>query len=279
MKFATILTCFNRKEKTRSCLENLFKQKLPKGASLQVFICDDNSSDGTSEMLKNEFPKCEITMGDGFLYWGRGMRAAWEYANQSGKFDFFLWLNDDTFLLENALVKLIEDYNRIGKAAIITAACKKPDTEIFSYGGSTDLGKVIPNGRIQKVNYINGNLVLIPNQIFRKIGFNSAKYTHYLGDFDYGLRAQKEGFECYTSSSYLAECDFNSTQNWADPTKSFRERWKMVHNVKGRAISEYVSYKTYHYGKFNGLRSIIDTTLRLVFTDDYLKVRKKLFNK
>lgn len=279
MKIAVLLTCFNRKEKTKLCLNNLYSQDLPSSSDLEVFICDDNSTDGTSDMIKREFPKCRITLGNGFLYWGGGMRAAWELANQSGEFDFFLWLNDDTFLLENTIIKLIEDYNRIGKPAIITAACKKPGTEIFSYGGSSHLGNIIPNGRIQKVEFINGNLVLIPNQIFKEIGFNSTKYTHYLGDFDYGLRAQKEGFECYTTSTYLAECDFNSIQNWADPAKSFRERWKMLHNVKGRAISEYVTYKSYHYGRFNGIRSFIDISCRLIFTDKYLSLRKNLFHK
>ena len=56
---------------------------------------------------------------------------------------------------------------------------------------------------------IKGNLVLIPRVIYKQIGILSNDYTHALGDNDYGLRAIKNGFSCYTTKKFLATCPPN----------------------------------------------------------------------
>jgi len=52
MEIAVLITVFNRKEKTLSCLKSLFNQKLDKKITLKVFLTDDNSSDGTADAVK-----------------------------------------------------------------------------------------------------------------------------------------------------------------------------------------------------------------------------------
>lgn len=243
-------------------------------------MCDDNSSDGTSEMLEREFPQVKIAKGNGSLFWGGGMRKAWSFAKESDDFDAYLWLNDDTFILPRGLKELLGEYRSIGSAAILSTACKIPGTVEFSYGGHHEnMRPLPPNGAVQKVTYINGNLVLIPKEIEEKIGIISSIYTHYLGDFDYGVRAKAAGFTCYTTSKYLAECEANPPTDWADPKLPLSERWKIAHDVKGRAISEYISFKTYHNGRLVGLKSFIDTYLKLIFTDRYVKFRNLILRK
>ncbi|WP_296705568.1 glycosyltransferase family 2 protein [Algoriphagus sp.] len=280
MEVAILLTCFNRKAKTKACLENLRTQNIPAEFSFRVFICDDGSSDGTSEMLKKDFPDVCVVKGNGKLFWGGGMSKAWKLAKETAQFDYYLWLNDDTFLLPDALSALFSEYKSIGRTAILTAACKEPGTFKFTYGGLMDeYIPLIPNGELQEVRFINGNLVLIPKEIEEKIGVISSLYTHYLGDFDYGLRALRAGFPCFTTSKYLAECESNPFPNWSDPNLPLRKRWKIAHDVKGRAVSEYISFKSYHYGKIVGFKSLIDIYLKLFFTDSYVDFRNKILNK
>jgi GT2 family glycosyltransferase len=277
---AVLITCFNRSEKTRCCLLNLYDQELPKNVSFEVFLCDDNSTDGTGEMLELEFPQVKVVKGNGHLYWGGGMRVAWTAAKKFSNFDAYLWLNDDTFLIPKSLKILISEYHEIGKPAILNSPCKIPNTQSFSYGGHDEKGSPMPpNGMIQEIYSINGNLVFIPKEIEEKIGMISPRYTHYLGDLDYALRAKKVGFKSYSTSTYLAECDQNNLPNWADPKLSIIKRWKLLHHVKGRAASEYVAFKSYHSGILNGINSWIDIYLRLVFTNKYVLIRKLLFNK
>jgi GT2 family glycosyltransferase len=275
------LACFNRREKTKHCLRALLGQELPEFTDLQVFLCDDNSTDGTSEMLERLFPQIKVVKGDGSLFWGGGMRKAWAFAKESDDFDAYLWLNDDTFILPRGLNYFLEEYESIGSPAILSAACKIPDTEEFSYGGHYENMKPLPpNGVVQKVTYINGNLVLIPKEIEEKIGIISPIYIHYLGDFDYGLRAEAAGFSCNTTSRYLAECEANPpTGDWVDPKIPLSKRWKIAHDVKGIAISDFIYFKTHHHGRFMGFKFFVDSYLKLFFTDRYVEFRNLILKK
>lgn len=273
MTSAVLLTCFNRKGKTRTCLQNLFAQELPKELALSVFLCDDGSSDGTAEMVTEEFPQVNLVQGNGNLYWGGGMNLAWSAAEKAADFDYYIWLNDDTFLDKSAFMSLFEEYQQLSSTAVLTAACRKPGTDEFSYGGWSDLGAIAPLGKPQEVKYINGNFVLIPQAIYKSIGKISEKYTHYLGDYDYGLRAQQAGFPCYTSSKYLASCATNEMPYWGDPELPLAKRWELAHSVKGLAIQEYIAYKKYHYGTGVAVKTWIDTYLKILFPNTYTKIR------
>lgn len=46
------------------------------GSPFDVFLVDDESTDGTSEAIKSEFPEVSIIKGDGSLFWNRGMYTA-----------------------------------------------------------------------------------------------------------------------------------------------------------------------------------------------------------
>ncbi len=95
---AVLLTCHNRRDKTIQCVTALYEQAgLEESYSIDVFLVDDASNDGTGEAVKNEFPQVYIIQGNGNLYWNRGMHLAWETAADAQDFDCYLWLNDDTF--------------------------------------------------------------------------------------------------------------------------------------------------------------------------------------
>lgn len=275
MKVAVLLACHNRREQTRACLGKLLEEQLPEKLSMEVFICDDGSSDGTTEMLQTDFPQVHSTLGDGSLFWGGGMRKAWELAQKKGHFDFFLWLNDDTVLLDHALMDLFLEYELLGKAAILSAACKDPLTQKITYGGSNESGMIVPNGSLQSVKWINGNLVLIPQEIVAKIGILSKDFTHNYGDMDYGLRAQSAGYTCYTSSKFLADCPPNLMAYWGNAALPFKKRWQMLHHIKGLALSEYTLYLKRHEGTQKAIKNLISSYFRVFFPGAYPGFRKK----
>lgn len=254
MKIAVILTCHNRKEKTLQSLQALFASEKPAIVSLDVFLVDDGSSDGTSEAVARTYPDVNIIQGDGTLFWNQGMILAWKKAVEFGEFDFFLWLNDDTIMDENALVALLntdEEICRNTELRLITAACRASTfSDEFSYGGRTDNGKVVPNGKIQECKYVNGNLVLVPKALFDKLGFLSATYTHGIGDNDYGLRCIELGGKCFTTSQYIATCPPNEgIPGWCNPAVPLRKRWKLLHSPRGLNIREYNQFRKRFWGK------------------------------
>lgn len=103
---AVLLTVHDRKNKTLRCLENLYKQVLPNYLRLDIYLTDDGCTDGTPEAIKRQFPKVHIIKGDGNLFWNRGMYRAWEEAAKQD-YNFYLWLNDDSYLFDGALFTLV----------------------------------------------------------------------------------------------------------------------------------------------------------------------------
>ena len=249
------MTCHNRKQKTINCITHLFKNELPLEYRLEVFLVDDGSIDGTAKAVSSNFPDVSIIQGDGNLFWNQGMRLAWKEATQAKEdYDFYIWLNDDTILDNDAIRQIIDDHKTVvvknNKPAIISAACRKSvDDPEFSYGGRTDDGPVIPNGSPQRCRYINGNFVLVPKEIYKEIGILSDDYTHGMGDYDYGLRAQQAEYPCYTTSKYLATCPNNlETPKWCNPNVNLIERWKHFHAPTGLNIHEYIVFRKKFWG-------------------------------
>jgi glycosyltransferase involved in cell wall biosynthesis len=72
MKVAVLLTCFNRKLKTKARLQKLVAYKTPENISIQVVICDDRSTDGTAKILIEEFLGVNVAQGIGKSILGRG---------------------------------------------------------------------------------------------------------------------------------------------------------------------------------------------------------------
>lgn len=208
---AILLTCYNRKQVTLECLKRLVEQNI--SIDMDVFLCDDGSTDGTYESVKEKYPTVHIFKGTGNLFWNRGMLAAWQEACKEKEYDAYIWLNDDVILYENAIPELINCSTLCEDKSIICGSFCSNSGE-FSYGGRTKNGTpIIPNGTLQDVYWLNGNCVLIPKAIVNKIGLLDKMFQHHLGDFDYGLRAQEAGFNIVTTKRYLGTCAPNLIKN------------------------------------------------------------------
>lgn len=279
MKYvAVLLTVYNRKEQTISCLNSFQEQSPVANVFFEIFLVDDGSTDGTYKEVENKFPDVNLIKGKGDLFWNGGMRTAWFEAINKKKFDFFLWLNDDIVLTKDSLRTLFKDYANsliIDKnPSIITGACRKKDSITFSYGGRNDIGVIEPNGKIQLCKYINGNVVLVPFEVYERIGVLSSKFTHAMGDFDYGLRAQKQGVSCYTTSEYIALCDLNPISGWKDHKVPFKKRLNLFRSPKGLNAKEFMYFTKRHNGFFKTCLVYVKIHFNLFFPKTYDKIKK-----
>ncbi|MEO9210031.1 MAG: glycosyltransferase [Ginsengibacter sp.] len=247
---AIMVSCFNRKEKTLSCLKSVFSQA-DSGLTISIYLMD-NGSDGTSEEVTKTYPEVIILKGDSNLYWAGSMRRAWQYALESTtEYDFFLLLNDDTILTETALKDLLNDYEKLNREAILIGSTLDPQTNIISYGGykvmnkyGSDIKRVIPNfDKPLKCDLGNGNIMFVPGEVVKKIGILSDLFTHGIADYDYTLRAKKNGIPSYIGSNYSGFCTNDHGNKWWNAKQHpLKERIRKLYDVKGLAYREYLLY-------------------------------------
>jgi len=266
-QIAVLLTCYNRKDKTIACLASLFNCSFPEGHSLDVFLVDDGSTDGTSEIVNSKYPSVHIIKGTGSLYWNRGMHMAWTTARETKNFDYYLWLNDDTLLLNKAIEELLICENIKKGKAIVCGAISSSITNKFTYGGRTKNGKEVnPNGELQNCYTINGNCVLVNKEICSKVGFLDSIFPHAIGDYDYGLRSIKKGFELITTRIFIGHCERNVLlPKWCYDNIPLSERWESLYSPLGNSHPKYFFIFEYkHYGIFLAVKHYITIHLRVL---------------
>lgn len=206
MSVAVLITCHNRVEKTLRCLASLtdslrYAARLRGDVKAAIFLVDDGSTDGTSVRVTAEFPAVNVIKGSGKLFWARGMALAWKRAGNG--FDFYLWLNDDVELCEDAIRSLFADYQHC--QSVVVGACGEGRTT-YAATDQNDV-RIEPSGFVQLARgWFNGNVVLIPHEVFRRIGMISEDYSHGRADYDYAERLKGAGIPFFASSKMVGRC-------------------------------------------------------------------------
>jgi GT2 family glycosyltransferase len=266
IEVAVLMTCHNRREKTIKCLESLYQCRLPESYAFEVYLVDDGSTDGTGEAVAQRFPQVKIIQGDGELYWNKGMHLAWKTAMQDKEYHYFLWLNDDVVLFEEALAELLQ-VSSIQQDAIVCGTMQSRKKKKTTYGGYDENSKLMdPNGNIQRCRTFNGNLVLIPHEVCKKVGNLDPIYPHAIGDFDYAWRVKEAGFKNYVAPHYLGFCEEHiSLPDWCLPTVSFLKRVKNLYSPLGNSHPYYYFiFEKRHYGYLTAIRHFLSIHLRLL---------------
>ncbi len=259
MRIAVLMTSHNRCEKTLLCLEALLNAVMPAGALLHVILVDDGSDDGTSDAVHSFYSSVEILLGDGSLYWNRGMHWAFAHAMKRD-FDFYLWLNDDTILDSDALIKLADTYKALsaihGEKVVVVGSTRDEDGRL-SYGGS------VAQGRLRRFQYrkvwdstkpiecevMNGNCVLIPRRVTEIIGNLDPVFEHAMGDTDYALRIRRAGGRVFVAPGFVGVCSNNPvSQTFMDKKISRAARFKHITSRKGLPVKSWLCFTRRHGG-------------------------------
>lgn len=271
-KIAVLLTVFNRKIKTLECLKRLYAQLPLNGYQVDVYLTNDGCTDGTPEAVKKQFPYVHIINGSGNLFWNRGMYTAWKEASKKN-YDFYLWLNDDTYVYPKMLRSLLNASSVKDDKAIIIGATQSLDGEKITYGGRLSNGNIpTPNGKLKPISHFNGNIVLVTRYVYNKLGNLDYYFTHSKGDFDYGLRASKAGIEMYQVGECLGECDLHETlDKWCNPKVPFVQRWKMLYRPNGMPPKETFHLEKKHRGLIIAIFHYITIHIRCLLPSLWIK--------
>ena len=195
-----VVVTFNREDLLAGCVGCLLSQE---GASCDVLIVDNGSSDGTGDMVRERFDDARVTYFDtgdnlggsgGFhlgLYWAvsAGYRYAWV-------------LDDDAYPSPDALAELRAQGAELGTWGFLSSAvhwtdgsvCRanRPKRTLFQHVNAAAYGSSDP------VPIMMGSFVsmLIPTAVVREVGLPLAEYFIWTDDYEFSGRIAKR-YPCY----------------------------------------------------------------------------------
>ncbi|MBB2991280.1 GT2 family glycosyltransferase [Mycolicibacterium iranicum] len=237
VRTAVLVTVHNRVETTVRGLTKLAElaDELSDEFAFDVFMVDDGSTDGTSARVREIPLNISIIPGSGSLYWNRGMALAFATAQASNKsFDAYMLYNDDVLLDEN-FIDFVREYKSM-RRSILVGAFREPGTNEISYSGFVQLSRLRPTsfskpeieGTRVPVDTFNGNLVMIPADVFEELGGLDPKYTHAYGDIDLGLRARAIGARSFVYGRPVGVCERGPSLDSRIRAARGRARWNLL---------------------------------------------------
>lgn len=259
-KLVAVLTCFNRKALTLASLDALAASAALAEVDLEAIVVDDASPDGTAAAVRERFPWVTLVAGSGALFWCRGMHQGFALALQRPA-EHYLWLNDDTQLVPEALTQLLAQAASLQRAGgtpvIVVGATAERDSGRISYGGR------VAASRLRPFNYhlvwnadapvrceaIEGNCVLISRAVAQRVGNLDPLFEHAMGDTDYGLRARALGIPCYVAAGVAGHCSPNALAGtYFDASLPLARRWQLIKSRKGLPVRSWLHFCRRHGG-------------------------------
>ena len=255
INIAAVIPTFNRKDYLKNILNDLYSQE-QSNYILEIIIVVDGSNDGTLEMLETQYPKVNIIQGNGNWWYTRCI-------NEGIKLnpDYFLIMNNDTVIDEDAVTSLVNSCNRYNDNAIVTGKVNHYDEKNrlqdvgYNFKGKClDFDRIGLN-EIDSAQYdeeterdmIDDVYWLYPKALYDKIG----GYSNYFGfnaeQADLALRAKKVGYKLiynpdaklwHKGSVSIGGRDYNPNQAYWTIQSSLIQRY--IHLNKMRFFQFYL---------------------------------------
>ncbi len=186
---ASVIT-FNRKDLLARCLKALKAQTYKLDA---ILVVDNNSSDGTEEMLRKKFPEIKYIKHKKNLGGSGGQYSAMNYAVKN-KYDYLWTMDDDGFSDPSALKKLMESPH-LSKGGILNSlVISEKNHNELCFGVPTKNGVIKKISQLKKLKEVSYafpcNCTLIGTDVLKKIGFMKKDLFIWGDDLEYYYRAK-----------------------------------------------------------------------------------------
>ncbi|MBL6448117.1 glycosyltransferase family 2 protein [Fulvivirga sp. 29W222] len=237
-----VIPVHNRKKFTRNCLLSLERQTVHEH---NIIVVDDGSTDGTEEMLEQEFPEVTIIKGNGNLFWTAAVNLGIRHALDAGA-EYVMTMNNDTIAAVDFMEKMLywsakEPYALLGALEIDF------DTLKPYYGGEIT-HKIWNTSRylleeldekdwkgLHEVSLFPGRGLLVPRAIFDVIGlFEEKKLPHYMADYDFTVMARRNSFKVYCNyDAHLFTYPEEGGDHKIRNKKSLKNYYNHLFTIKG----------------------------------------------
>ncbi len=217
MEISVVIVNYNVKHFLEQCLHSVYKSL--EQLDGEVFVVDNNSVDGSCQMVKQKFPEvCLIENKDNV-----GFSKANNQAIKLCKGKYILLLNPDTFLQEDTLAKCVDFCNAHpnagglgvkmidGKGEFLPESKRSLPTPEVSFYKIFGLSSLFPKSKLfgkyhlgyldkdsnHKVEILAGAFMMLRKSVLDEVGVLDEAFFMYGEDIDLSYRIIKAGYDNY----------------------------------------------------------------------------------
>ncbi len=213
MHLSIIIVAFRNKEKLRVTLRSIFDSKIER--SFEVIVVDNDSQDGTAEMVRTEFPQVKLIENQ-----NTGFSKANNLGISHAAGKFVLLLNPDTELKPNTLHECLIQMETREDIGVITPKLVKADGKLDlasrrsfpspfnSLMRISGLSKIFKNNKFvakynltylpedqeTEVDSVSGAFLMTRRSILNQVGLLDEDFFMYGEDIDLCYRIKHAGY-------------------------------------------------------------------------------------
>ncbi len=217
MKLSVIIVNYNVKHFLEQCLHAV--QKASKNIGVEIFVVDNNSVDGSAQLVREKFPSVQLIENKQNVGFSKANNQAIKKA--SGK--YILLLNPDTVVEEDTFQKVIAFMDEHpfagglgvkmidGKGNFLPESKRGLPTPWVAFSKIFGLSKLFPKSKkfgkyhlsyldeneIHEVDVLAGAFMLLRKAALEKVGLLDETFFMYGEDIDLSYRITEGGFKNY----------------------------------------------------------------------------------
>jgi GT2 family glycosyltransferase len=211
-----VIVSFNTREVLRECLQSVERES--DGLTIEILVVDNHSSDGSPEMIEQEYPQIRFFRSDVNLGFGAANNIALEQAQ--GR--YVVLLNSDAFLCAGALRLAVTHMDETPRAGLAGGKLVgrdhswQPSARMFPSLWSdafvfTGLAGRFPKSRLfghfdrtwadqsvaSEVDWVPGAFSIIRAETLMKVGYFDPAFFLYSEEVDLCRRIQAAGYQIW----------------------------------------------------------------------------------
>ena len=214
MTLSILIVNYNAKSLLRRCLASIYQGT--RESLFDVCVADNNSRDGSVEMVRSEFPQVRVVENETNLGFSKANNALIAQTQA----DYVLLLNPDTLVIGDAIERVMNYMEANPKVGIcgcrvlnsdrtLQLACRRsiPTPQVAFYR-LTGLSKLFPNSKTMarynltyedpekthEVDAVSGAFLMIRRKVIDDIGLLDEQFFMYGEELDWCLRTKRAGW-------------------------------------------------------------------------------------
>ncbi|MEL4455899.1 glycosyltransferase family 2 protein [Lutimonas vermicola] len=208
VSISVIIVNYNARYFLRNCIGSILSSDIAE--EVEVIVVDNNSSDGSSEMIQRDFPQVNYVQNDENI----GFSKANNIGVSLAKGSYVLILNPDTMLTETTLSELLHfseqqaDFGAAGVHFIDGSGKYLPESKRnfpdLKVAGAKLLGyskyyyaNHIGKNEITEIDILTGAFMFIKKKVYKEVGGFDEDFFMYGEDIDLSYRISSSGYKNY----------------------------------------------------------------------------------